>query len=175
LINAAVQAQRTATLDPFLADVSAQHALAVRIGFGDGEALADGRYERAIDLPGAERRPRTEALAPQETIAAVLGGRRPLDACTGALLRARADLDAGRHRDAALQTRIGLAALLADRDQFGAPNQAEDLAVLEGRAAAVKSTAEEALRGGLATDRVAELAQTLKLCERVLRRRRAYG
>jgi hypothetical protein len=175
LVNAAVQAQREATLDPFLADVSAAHALAVRIGFGDGEALAEGRYERAIDLPGAERRPRTEALAPQETIAAVLGGRQALDACTGALLRARADLDAGRTRDAALQLRIGVAALLADRDRYGAANQAEDVAALEERSSAVRAAAEAALRGGLAPDRVAEVAETLKLCERVLRRRRAYG
>jgi hypothetical protein len=175
LVNAAIHAQRAATLDPALPDVSAAHALAVRVGYGDGEGLADGNWEEAIELPGAERRKRVEALAPQERIAAVLGGREVPDAATGALLRARGDLAAGRTRDAALQLRVGLEAMLADRDTFGGRGQAEDIAALEQRKGVTGDGANEALAGTLGEERVTELDETLQLCERVLRRRRAYG
>ena len=44
----------------------------------------------------------------------MLGGRERVDVCETLLLRARADLDAGREREAALQLRVGLEALLAE-------------------------------------------------------------
>jgi len=175
LINSAVHAHRVASLDGHLADVSPAHALTVRIGFGDGEALADGRWDEAIELPRGARRKRSELLAPQEKVAAILGGRDDLDAATGALLHARADLDAGRMRDCALQIRIGLEAMLADRETFGSSGQEDDLAALEGRRAITGETANEALRSALSAERAAELTETLRLAERVLRRRRAFG
>ena len=44
----------------------------------------------------------------------MLGGRERVDACETLLLRARADLDGGREREAALQLRVGLEALLVE-------------------------------------------------------------
>ena len=173
--NLALHAHRTATLDPFLADVAAEHALAVRIGFGEGEALADGRWSDAIELPHGTRRRRLESLAPQERIAAVLGGRETLDPVTGAILRARADVDADRYRDAALQVRIGVEALLADREAFSGPRQGDDVAALDARRGEVGAAANAALRGELSGERRESLVETLNLCERILRRRRAYG
>jgi hypothetical protein len=52
LINRALHAQRTSTLDAHLADLSPDRALVVRIGFGTGDELSDGRYTTAIDVPG---------------------------------------------------------------------------------------------------------------------------
>ena len=172
--NLALHAQRTATLDPFLADVAAEHALAVRVGYGEGEALADGQWTDAMELPRGTRRRRLESLAPQERIAAVLGARETLDPATGAILRARADVDAGRYRDAALQLRVGVEAMLAD-EGFSKPKQAEDLAALTERRQGVGDAANAALRGELGDEAEAALVETLRLCERVLRRRRAYG
>ena len=54
-------------------------------------------------------------------------------ACELLLIRARADLDAGRTREAALQLRVGLEALLAEREALAAPDQDEDLAALDER------------------------------------------
>jgi hypothetical protein len=173
--NLALHAHRLATLDPYLADVASEHALALRVGYGEGEALADGRWSEAIEIPLGTRRRRLEMLAPQERIAAALGRREALDAATGALLRARVDLDAGRLRDAALQLRVGLEALLADRDSFSGPGQADDLAALDERKPLTGQAANEALHGDLSAERAAEVEATLKRCERVLRRRRAYG
>lgn len=175
LINEAVHASRTATLDAHRADVDSEHALAVRIGFGHGEELADGRWEEAIEVPAGERRRRAEALRPQERIAAVLGARERVCACELLLLRARADVDATRTREAALQLRVGLEALLAERSVFATTAQKPDLAALDERRKITGAAANEALAGDLSEARAAEVIETLRLCERVLRRRRALG
>jgi hypothetical protein len=171
-INRAVHAHRATVLDPTLADVGAEHALAVRVGFGTGEALAEGRYSHAIDVPASQRLRRAEALRPQERIAAVLGGRDRVAACELLIIRARSDLDAGRDREAALQLRVGLEAMLAEREALRAPGQEADLAELEQRRQTTGEGADEALAGDLGPERLAELAETLRLSERVLRRRR---
>ena len=73
LVNLAVHVHRATVLDPNLPDVSAEHALAIRVGFGDGDELADGRYSAAIELP-PRRAVGAEVMRPQERLAAVLAG-----------------------------------------------------------------------------------------------------
>ncbi len=175
LINRAVHAHRAAALDPQIADVGAGGALALRIGFGTGDELAEGRYSEAIDVPHSERRRRAEVLRPQERVAEVLGGRSAVAACELLLIRARADLDAGRGREAALQVRVGLEALLAEREALAAPDQDDDFAALGERRTITGEAANEALAGELDGERAAEVAETLRICERVLRRKRALG
>jgi hypothetical protein len=175
VINRAVHAQRTASLDPHLPDVSAEHALVVRIGYGEGEALVDGRFSHAIELPRGERRRRLEALRPQERVAAVLSGGEEVPACELPILRARADVDSGRVREAALQLRVGLEAMLAETEALAAPGQEDDFAALEARRRVTGEAANEALYGALSRERLLELTETLRLCERVLRRHRAHG
>jgi hypothetical protein len=190
LINSAIAGQQAASLDPYLADLSAEHAQVVRIGYGPGERVADGRWERAVEVPRGERRRRAEVLRPQETIAALLAGRESIPASIPLLLRARADLDAGRAREAALQLRLGLDALLGELSGesalptpvpgAGAPGELAarheaDLGELTERRGPIAEVASDALRDDLGPARIAELAETLAICERVLRRRRAYG
>lgn len=172
----ALAARRLATADPTVPDPSLDATVAVRIGYGDGDALVDGRYEDALELPRETgRRTRAAALRPQERMASLLGGReRPL-VCEELILRARADLDAGRVREAALQIRVGLEALLTERDAFAAPGQNDDLGFLDARRPITGEAANEALRGELATERAGEVAETVAVCERVLRRRAAHG
>lgn len=177
LLNRALHVNAVASGDPHTQAFAPGRTAAIRIGFGSGEQVADGEFSSAgeIDVQGgvSRRRKRTEALRPQERLAGVLGGREQLDACEILLLRARADLDAGRHREAALQLRIGLDALLVElKDALGDPAYAEDIAALESRRDEVAGAARAALQGDLnATQRdtVQELTAT---CERVLRRRR---
>jgi hypothetical protein len=175
LINRAVHAHRAAALDPQIADVGAGAALAARIGFGTGEELAEGRYSQAIEIPPGERRRRAEVLRPQERVAEVLGGRTTVAACELLLIRARADLDAGRVREAALQVRVGLEALLAEREALAAPDQDADFGALGERRSITGEAANEALNGELGDERAAEVAETLRISERVLRRKRALG
>ncbi len=80
----------------------------------------------------------------------MLGGREQLDACETLLLRARADLDAGRNREAALQLRVGLEALLAElRGAVSDPGHEEDMATLDGRRHEAGELANTALQGDL--------------------------
>ena len=86
-----------------------------RIGLGAGESVADGRFADAWELPppGA-RRTRRSMEAPEERFAALLGGHAAPLAAEELVLRARADVDAGRMREAALQARVALEALVAE-------------------------------------------------------------
>jgi hypothetical protein len=170
--NSVLRAHRVATADPYGHEIGREAVLVARVGYGSGEGLAEGRWDEAVEVaPPARRRRRAEALRPQERLAAVLAGREPIDVCETLLLRARADLDQGRPREAALQLRAGLEALLAEVPGDAGSDQAEDLAALRERLAGTAEAAREALAGELDAERTQEVAETLAVCERVLRRR----
>lgn len=176
LVNRALHAQRVATGDAYAHDLSPRQAVAVRIGFGSGDEVAEGRFAaaRTIDMRGGRaRRRHRDDLRPQERVAAALGGRERLDACETLLLRARADLDAGRWREAALQLRVGLEALLVElRGALADPGHDEDMAVLEGRRSEAGAAANAALQGELEPETRESVRELIEVAERVLRRRR---
>lgn len=178
LLNRALHAQWVAAAEPHSGELTPERAVAVRIGFGAGEEVADGRFSEAREVDvwatgASQRRRREEGLWPQERVAAVLGGRERLDVCETLLLRARADLDAGREREAALQLRVGLEALLAELgDSEGDAGQAEDLETLRENRGEAGEAANAALAGELPPERLAQVEELLAICERVLRRRR---
>jgi hypothetical protein len=177
LLNRALHAHATASGDPHVHELSPGRAHAVRIGYGSGEEVAVGSFAAArevdVQATGSKRRRRVEELRPQERVAAVLGGREHIDACETLLLRARADLDAGRQREAALQLRIGLEALLVElRGALVDPDHEEDMATLEARKSEVGTAANTALQGDLNEESLHNVSELLAICERVLRRRR---
>jgi hypothetical protein len=176
LLNQALHALRAATADPYTPEVSAAQALVVRIGYGSGTELAEGRYSDARELPpakGPRWRPRAEDLRPQERLAAVLGGRESIQACETLLLRARADVEGERFREAALQLRAGLEALLVElRDALSDPGHQEDMALLAGRREEAEAAARAALAGDLSEEQEQRVEELLAVAERVLRRRR---
>lgn len=161
-LNGALHAQAVASADPYGRQLSPEQAERVLLGYASGEEAAGGRYTdaRQVDLSPhtSRRRKREEELRPQERVAAILRGREQLDACETLLLRARADLDAGRTREAALQLRIGLEALLDELDgALDDPGHDKDMVTLRQRQAQTSN---------------ASIEETLGICERVLRRRR---
>jgi hypothetical protein len=178
LLNRALHAHATASGDPHLQALASQRAVAVRLGYGNGEELANGRFTAAREVDvrtgsASRRQRRAEELRPQERLAAVLGGRERIDACETLLLRARADLDAGRLREAALQLRVGLEALLVElRGALADPGHEEDMAALDARRREAGEAANAALRGELDAASEQQVRELLELCERVLRRRR---
>jgi hypothetical protein len=173
VVNRALHAHRAATMDPYVHEVSSHGALGVRIGYGTGDELAEGRWSEAVELPQHQpRRRRVESLQPQERLAATLGGKQRVDACETLLLRARLDLDQARPREAALQLRVGLEALLAELPGRAGPDQEADLAALEGSRSAIADAANRALRDELRDEDASNVEQTLGVCERILRRRR---
>jgi hypothetical protein len=122
LLNRALHAMRAAAGDPLIQEVGASRALAVRLGYGTGEEVADGRWSEARQLPPPPRG-RREDIDPQQRVAAVLGGRERVEAAETLLLRARLDLEQGRTAEAAYGLDAAEAALAdvsspADRDQI---------------------------------------------------------
>ena len=178
LLNRALHAQVVAAAEPREYALVAERAVAVRIGYGSGDEVADSRYRQALEIDvrsavSSRRQQREEALRPQERVAAVLGGREHLDACETLLLRARADLDAGRGREAALQLRVGLEALLAElRGALSDPGHEEDVDTIDGRRGEAGDAANVALRGDLGAEDARRVRELLEICERVVRRRR---
>jgi hypothetical protein len=160
-LNALLRVHRAAAVDPYARDVDVGHALVVRVGYGGGDEVADGRFAAAFELSRRTARARrAERLAPQERFAAVLGGRDRILACEELVLRARADLDAGRQREAALQARIALECALAELG-------GEELSVDRG---AVGKAANAALRGELSGELTTAVADAVEHMETALRR-----
>ena len=134
----------------------------VRIGYGRGDAVADGHFGEALELPGeARRRARRSMEAPEERFAALLGGRERALLAEELVLRARADLDAGRLREAALQARVALESLLHDAPE----------AALQAERERVRQAASDALEGREPSG----VEKALAAMEAALRKRRLRG
>ena len=170
LLNRALRAQRLAAADPHVRDVSAADALVTRIGFGEGEAVAEGRFARAWELPArGARRAKRSMEAPEERFAAIFGGRERTLPCEELTLRARVDLDARLPRQAALQARVALESLLADLG----PDLPDDVrGAMEADRGPVGAAANAALRGELSEAGLEDLDSAIARMERALKRRR---
>jgi hypothetical protein len=173
-LNRAVAAYRVAAVDPYVADVDERRALATRVGYGAGEEVADGRWEAARELGPAPAPGR--AMSPDERLAALLSARDVALACEELALRARADLDHGRGREAAMQAHLALEAAIAELESWrGRADMAERLDELAGHREALAAAANEAIQGGLGPDTEAAVAAALARIEAALRARTARG
>jgi hypothetical protein len=175
VLNRALHAARIATADPLAREVARRHALVTRIGYGTGEEVADGRWSTARELPApALAVPRTAALRPQERVAALLAARDVALACELLALRARADLDHERPREAALQLEAALAVAASEleswRDLAGMAERLEELRAL---APGVAAAATAARAGGPDDDARVAVAHALGRLEAALRARTA--
>jgi hypothetical protein len=163
-LNSVLRTHRAAAADPYVREVTRAIANTVRVGYGSGERVADGRFASAYELPEQARRARrAEALAPLERLAAVLSGNAEVSVAEELVLRARIDLDAARPREAALQARIALEALLAEASE-------EDAAALEPHREPVAEAANAALRGELDEPLEDALHEAVLEMRRALRR-----
>ncbi len=170
-LNRMLRAHRAAAADPWAAiECSPAHALVVRVGYGSGDQVAEGRFDDALELPRTEagalsRGRRGDVIGPAERLAAILSGRDELLACEELVLRARADIEAHRPREAALQARIALEAVLAEL----APEDDELIATR----AEIGDAANAALKGDPPEHLQSAVAHAVERMERALRRRPA--
>jgi hypothetical protein len=180
VLNRLLGAHRIATADPHLHQLTTRAALAVRGGYGDGAALADGGWTKARELAdpggGPARGRFTAALRSEERLAALLAAReRPL-ACEELALRARLDLDFDRTPAAALGTRLALEAALVE---LGANARASGLeprlTELRGLLDDVIAAANSALVGPQTDAQRATVRHALERIEATLRARTAAG
>jgi len=179
VLNRVLALHRVSAADASVREVRREQALAVRVGYGRGEEVADGNWTEAVDPPRprvSRRSARDAALRPQERLAALLGGRDAALACEELALRARGDVDAGRFREAALQVRVALEAAIAELEPW---RERSDLAArIEGlreERGAVGAAANEALRGGLPEATIEDVDRALGRIEAALRARTAGG
>jgi hypothetical protein len=164
-LNAVLRVHRAAAEDPYVREVRRSVANAVRVGYGSGDLVADGKFASAYELPeeARQRGRAADAMAPLERLAAVLSGTEDIAVAEELVLRARLDIDGGRLREAALQARIALEALLASIDG----DDATALAAHRGR---VGEAANAALRGHLDDELARAVTVAVEDMRRVLRR-----
>ena len=167
-INGALHAYRVARADPHVRDVSLDQALAVRIGFGSGDDAVAGMFKQAWELPTGDARAKRSMEAPEERFAALLSARESILVCEELVLRARMDERAGRTREAALQARVALEALLAELPRLPGERRGE----LEADRKAVGDAANAALRGELSEELAKALDGAIGRMESALRARR---
>jgi len=160
-LNRVLHMHRAATADPHVRELRREQAVVVRVGYGEGDQVAEGRWVKAVELPAvAPRTRRDAALRPQERLSALLGGRDAVLACEELALRARQDVDAGRRREAALQLDAALTVALPElRDLPGG----------------VRDAARAALQGGVEDADAAAVRHALERLEAALRARTALG
>jgi hypothetical protein len=110
IVNRALSALRAEAEDPLVQEIGATKALAIRLGHGTGDELAEGRWSEASELPGP-RRGRLDDVDPQSRVAAVLAGRDEVHPAETLILRARLDAQQGRMGEARYGMRAARAAL----------------------------------------------------------------
>lgn len=174
VLNRVLHAQRVATADSGLPPVTRERALAVRVGVGAGEQVAEGRWASAalVPPPAPRRGSGAAGMRPAERLTAILAGRDVTLACEELTLRARADADAGRWRESAFQMRVALEAATAELLPWsGQADIDERIAELSELRPAVHDSADAALEGGLDDARIAALTHALARLEAALRAR----
>lgn len=172
VLERTLHAFRVVTADPYSELLSRERLLVARVGFGEGEEVASGRWSDARELlPPPESRRRSRLLEPQSRLAGVLGGHVPLLVCEELALRARRDLDAGRSRQAALQLRIALDAALSELAIDG--RFATRLSELGELKPSIDAAAQAALARGLTDAELESAGSTLARIEAALRARAA--
>lgn len=178
VLNRVLHAQRVVRADPFVREITAEQALAIRVGTGSGDEVAHGHWEdaRFVDPRALAVERRAHALRPQERFAALLAGRDVALAAEELTLRARLDLDRGRTREAALQVRVALEAALSELQAWSHHREmARRLAELREERGPIGAAANRALEGGLEPAQIDDVARTVDRLEAALAARVAGG
>jgi hypothetical protein len=178
-LNRVLHAQRVASADPYAREVSPEQALTLRVGWGAGEQVADGRWLHAVELPW--KRPlkrkhrRATTLRVDERLARLLGAReRPLQ-CEEHTLRARLDLDQGRLAHGAAELQLAYTTALPELREENRQDLAIRIAELEQLRGPVSAQARAALPGSSKAPDEEVVRSALERLEAALRARTAAG
>ena len=181
VLNRVLHLHRIAAADAYLHEVAPEQALVIRAGWGEGEQVADGVWEHAVELPwrgarGVRRKrigDRAAALRPQERLAVLLGGRGAALLCEELALRARVDLEQGRAAHAALELQTAYAAALVEL----ARERREDLAIRIDELRKLRDGVERQARAAVEQGTLDEdvVSHALQRLEAALRARTATG
>ncbi|HEX4109748.1 MAG TPA: hypothetical protein VHX88_16550 [Solirubrobacteraceae bacterium] len=161
LLNRAVRGYRIGSGDPYVVDVAREDVRAIRIGYGSGREVSEGRWDAAyLVLTPRSRQGRADRIRPSEIVAGVLNHRAPVFDSDELLLRAVLDLDQGRPRAAAFQLGATLELLpneFAGQELRGTLPQR--LARLQGRTTRVRELCQRSLYEPLGGEERSELLE----------------
>ena len=174
-VNRALHLFRIAAARPGTHGFGIEDAIVVRVGYGGGEQVSEGRWTEAVELGSKrERRHRRRMLEPDSRFAALLGGYDVALATEELSLRARSDANAGRWREAALQLDAAFRAAPPELAPWrNHSDMAGRIAELERLTPEVSATAEAARQGGISQAQAEALGTALERLEAALRARSA--
>lgn len=163
---------------PFGTPTAIGSVLAGRIGYGEGDQVASGRYLEAleVDARGGTGEKRRQRLAPAGSLArtaAILGSRETAAACEVLIPRVRLDLESGNDAAARLAIAAATGATISELE-FAIEDEGheQDLDRLEGLLPDLTAVSERAEQGSAEPDDRKLVEETLEVAERVIRRRR---
>lgn len=175
VLGVVMHAFRLIVADPHVSGPGRRQLLSAKVGYGDGEDLAEGRFGMSRELPpprGPRFQRRAKVLEPQAKLAAALSGREPTLVCADLALRATHDLEEGRLREAALGAMIALNAAVSElaRDPQAAAIGGR-IGELRDLIGGVTAAAQTALEGPLSEAECAAVSHALARTEAALRAR----
>jgi hypothetical protein len=163
---------------PFGTPTAIGSLLAARIGYGDGDQVASGRFLEAWDVDarggsGSRRRERMARTGSLARMAAIVGGRDEAAACEVLIPRVRLDLNTGNLAAACLAAGPAFTATVAELEfAVDDPGHEQDLDRLEELLPELGAVSERAASGSLDPDDRRKVEAALEVAERVIRRRR---
>lgn len=153
-LNRALQAQRAASRDPYVAEIHPRQAVAIRFGYGSGNEVADGRWRGARELSAKQREKLAHAsegdVGPLERVAAVLGARDEVGPAEEMLLAAARALSERRLAHAAVQLAAACEQLERERVAEAAELAGRARALRDGSADPDERALRKVLSGALA-------------------------
>jgi hypothetical protein len=180
-LDRARAADAAASGAPFGTPTDPGSILAARIGYGEGEQVASGRFLESLDVDARggsaeSRRQRLARTAPLARTAAILGAREQSTACEVLIPRIRMDLETGNEAAARLAIAAAVGATISEMEfAVEDPDHEKDLDRLEELVPGLAGVSERAGEGTSVAADTRLLEDALAVAERVIRRRRILG
>lgn len=177
-LDRARAADATASGRPFGTPTELGSILAARIGYGEGDQVASGRFLEALDVDArggtaAKRRERLAQTGSLARTAAILGDREKAAGCEVLVPRVRLDLDTGNEAAARLAAETAVGATIGELE-FALEDEGheQDLDRLEQMLPGLAEVSARASQGGEEPNDLRLVKEALEVAERVIRRRR---
>ncbi len=163
---------------PFGTPSEADSIVAARIGCGEGDQVASGRFLQALEVDarggtGQNRRAHLAQAGSLARTAAILAGREPAAACEVLVPRVTLDLATGNEIAARVAAEAAVGATIAELE-FAVDDEGHerDLDRLEELLPALAGISERARRGHADDGDLERVEEAVEVAERVIRRRR---
>ena len=177
-LNRVLHMHRAATADPHVRELRREQAVVVRVGYGEGDQVADGRWVKALELPARRRRgpAATRRCARRSASARCSAAATPCwPARSSRCARARTSTPGAGARPRCSSTPRSPSRCPSSSPGRRAATSAARLAELRDLHGGVHAAALAALQGGVEDERRCRRPARLERLEAALRARTALG